>query len=129
MRRIGTHALVLLTFAAAPAAAADGESIVVTASALPGTAINPDVIAVNIQSISGDDLGRLGTADLLSSLANEFAGVSPTEAQGNPFQPDVFYRGFEASPLAGDGQGLAVYANGVRVNQAFGDTVNWDLIP
>ena len=26
-------------------------------------------------------------------------------------------------------QGLAVYQNGVRVNEAFGDTVNWDLIP
>ena len=25
--------------------------------------------------------------------------------------------------------GLAVYQNGVRINEAFGDTVNWDLIP
>ena len=41
----------------------------------------------------------------------------------------MFYRGFEASPLAGDAQGLAVYANGVRLNQPFGDTLNWDLIP
>ena len=26
-------------------------------------------------------------------------------------------------------QGLAVYQNGMRINEAFGDTVNWDLIP
>ena len=47
----------------------------------------------------------------------------------NPFQPDVQYRGFQASPVVGVPQGLAVYQNGVRVNEAFGDTVNWDFIP
>ena len=39
------------------------------------------------------------------------------------------FRGFTASPVSGTPQGLAVYQNGVRVNEAFGDTVNWDLIP
>src|SRR5262249_21172264 len=34
-----------------------------------------------------------------------------------------------ASPLQGTPQGLAVYMQGIRVNEAFGDTVNWDLIP
>ena len=48
---------------------------------------------------------------------------------GNPFQPDVYFRGFDASPVAGTPQGLAVYQNGVRINEAFGDIVNWDLIP
>src|SRR5262249_10950235 len=38
-------------------------------------------------------------------------------------------RGFAASPLQGTPQGLAVYMQGIRVNEAFGDTVNWDLIP
>ncbi len=48
----------------------------------------------------------------------------------DPFQPDLLYRGFEALAGAlGTPQGLAVYQNGVRVNEAFGDTVNWDLIP
>ena len=31
--------------------------------------------------------------------------------------------------MLGTPQGMAVYQNGVRVNEAFGDTVNWDLIP
>ena len=43
--------------------------------------------------------------------------------------PDVQFRGFVASPVAGTPQGLAVYQNGMRINEAFGDTVNWDLIP
>ncbi len=52
-----------------------------------------------------------------------------TKVAGNPFQPDVQFRGFVASPVSGTPQGLAVYQNGVRINEAFGDTVNWDLIP
>ncbi len=51
------------------------------------------------------------------------------EVAGNPFQPDFYFRGFDASPVSGTPQGLAVYQNGVRINEAFGDTVNWDLIP
>src|SRR5262249_27272029 len=51
------------------------------------------------------------------------------DAQNNPLQPDVNFRGFTASPLLGLAQGLAVYQNGVRINEPFGDTVNWDLIP
>ena len=31
--------------------------------------------------------------------------------------------------MQGTPQGLAVYVNGVRFNQAFGDTVNFDLLP
>src|SRR5262249_53941473 len=39
------------------------------------------------------------------------------------------YRGFNASPTQGTPQGLAVYMGGIRINESFGDTVNWDLIP
>ena len=39
------------------------------------------------------------------------------------------FRGFVSSPVSGTPQGLAVYQNGVRINEAFGDTMNWDLIP
>ena len=56
-------------------------------------------------------------------------GMSAQDVQNNPFQPDVQYRGFTASPLLGLPQGLSVYLNGTRVNEPFGDTVNWDLVP
>jgi outer membrane receptor protein involved in Fe transport len=49
--------------------------------------------------------------------------------ESNVFQPDILFRGFTASPVAGTSEGLAVYVNGMRFNDAFGDTVNWDLIP
>jgi hypothetical protein len=34
-----------------------------------------------------------------------------------------------ASPVLGTPQGLSVFVDGVRANEAFGDVVNWDLIP
>ena len=37
--------------------------------------------------------------------------------------------GFQASPLQGTEQGLAVYVNGARFNQPFGDTIDWEVIP
>src|SRR6185436_16356172 len=58
-----------------------------------------------------------------------FNGVFANEIQNNPFQADINYRGYTASPLLGTPQGLSVYLDGVRLNQPFGDVVNWDLIP
>jgi outer membrane receptor protein involved in Fe transport len=60
---------------------------------------------------------------------NNAQGITFNEIQGNPWQPDVSFRGFSASPLAGTPQGMSVYVDGVRVNEPFGDTVHWDLVP
>jgi outer membrane receptor protein involved in Fe transport len=122
-------AALLLPVAAAAQTPSVPEQVLITASPLPGTAIDPNKIPLNIQTLSSADLERFGAASALNTLADEIAGVSIANAQGNPYQPNLFYRGFEASPLAGDAQGLAVYADGVRLNQPFGDTLNWELIP
>ena len=66
---------------------------------------------------------------LVRALNEQVGGVNLDSASGNPYQPTLFYHGFEASALQGTPQGLAVYVNGVRFNQAFGDTVNFDLLP
>jgi iron complex outermembrane receptor protein len=66
---------------------------------------------------------------LITALNSQAGDVVVNDNLNDPFQPDVRYRGFEASPVLGTPQGLAVYQNGVRINEAFGDTVNWDLIP
>ena len=62
-------------------------------------------------------------------MERQTPGVTLGNVSGNDFQPDVSYRGFDATPVSGTPIGLAVYQNGVRINEAFGDTVNWDLIP
>jgi len=58
---------------------------------------------------------------------SSLARLNINDVQNNPFQPDVQYRGFTPSPLLGLPQGLSVYLNGVRFNERFGDTINWDL--
>lgn len=75
------------------------------------------------------DLTREGTPNLVNSLNQQVGGVTLSSASGNPFQPTLLYQGFAASGLQGTPQGLAVYVNGVRFNQPFGDMVDWDLIP
>ncbi len=62
-------------------------------------------------------------------MKRNLGSVFVNDAQSNPLQPDVQYRGFVGSPLLGLPQGLAVYQDGVRINEPFGDTVNWALIP
>ncbi|MBK1659720.1 TonB-dependent receptor [Paracraurococcus ruber] len=96
---------------------------------LSASGLARDRIAGNPRSLSAADLARDGRPDLVDALVRLSAGVAVNDTQGNPFAPDVSYRGFTASPLLGTPQGLAVYQNGVRINEAFGDTVNWDLIP
>lgn len=98
------------------------ESIIVTA---PGGTIDADD-AIQLES---DVLTQSGPPSLIGALARNVAGISLSEAQGNPYQPNIIYRGFSASPLQGNAQGLAVYIDGARFNQPFGDTVNLDLLP
>jgi len=66
---------------------------------------------------------------LAEAMSRTLAGVNLNEVSGSPYQQDVTYRGFRASPLLGTAQGLSVYLDGVRVNEPFGDVVNWDMLP
>lgn len=94
-----------------------------------GTAIDPSLVPANVQRAVAEQLQRSQALDLSDFLNRQFSSVSINHAQSNPLQPDFNFRGFTASPLLGLPQGLSVYQNGVRINDPFGDTINWDLIP
>jgi iron complex outermembrane receptor protein len=102
---------------------------VLGASPLPGAGIDRDKVPANVQTLTSGDLEREGSASLIGGLTDQAGSVNINSTLVDPFQPDILYRGFEASPVLGTPQGIAVYQNGVRINEAFGDTVNWDLIP
>lgn len=102
---------------------------IIATSPLLGTGIDRDKVPSATYSFSAPDFGREGSPDVTRMLSGRLGAVTINETQNNPFQPDLQYRGFVASPLNGTPQGLAVYQNGVRINEAFGDTVNWDAIP
>lgn len=123
-----------LAQAAAPAPAAPTETVlptieVVAPTPLLGSGVDRDKVPAETRVLTGRDITRDGTANATRALNETVPGVSLDAAAGNPFQPSLFYHGFQASPLQGNPQGLAVYLNGARFNQPFGDTVNWDLIP
>ncbi|WP_292959469.1 TonB-dependent receptor [Neptuniibacter sp. UBA6509] len=94
-----------------------------------GVGIEKNRIAAAVQSANSEDLEKSQALNVAEHLRYNFSSVTINEAVNNPFQPDVQYRGFTASPLLGLPQGLSVYVNGVRFNEPFGDTVNWDLLP
>jgi len=104
-------------------------AVVISTTALPGAALDIDKVPGNVQSLTAADLVQEGTVSLTGALDRRLGSVNIDDALADPFQPDVVYRGFEASPVLGTPEGLAVYQNGVRINEAFGDAVNWDLIP
>ena len=102
---------------------------VISTTPLPSIGLPLNIIPANIQIFDSKDLRNQPGVTFADQLINNAQGVTFSETQGNPWQPDVMFRGFSASPLAGTPQGMSVYVDGVKVNEAFGDTVHWDLIP
>ena len=102
---------------------------VVATTPLGGGEINVAQSTFSVWQTGAQNIQTFNDTTLPETLVRSAPGVSVGNVSGNDFQPDVFYRGFDASPVTGTPQGLAVYQNGVRINEAFGDTVNWDLIP
>ncbi|WP_328700933.1 TonB-dependent receptor [Aquariibacter albus] len=102
---------------------------VIGVTPLPGLSVSKDEVAAPVQTLSTRELDASHAPDLSAVLARRLGSVHVNEVQNNPFQPDLNYRGFTASPLLGNAQGLSVYLDGVRLNQPFGDVVSWDLIP
>ncbi len=102
---------------------------IIGVSPLPGVGVPARQVPGNVQTLRAADIDASHALDLSSLMGRRLGSVHLNEIQNNPFQPDVNYRGYTASPLLGTQQGLSVYLDGVRMNQPFGDVVSWDLIP
>src|SRR3569833_3385981 len=133
-----------LTVAISPANASEGNDsatvflavvcvfllvLVIGNAPLPGFGLPLDQIPSNVQTATSQDLESSQVNDVANYLSQRFMGVNVSDSADNPFQLDINYHGFTASPLIGTPQGLSVYVDGVRINESFGDTVNWDLVP
>jgi iron complex outermembrane receptor protein len=123
-------ASVLATPALAQQMAADTEHVVIYGT-LPDSDIGQDADKVpgELQSLGAGQVSAQHGATVLDALGSQTAGVALSDSQGNTMFQDLRFHGFEASPLQGVAQGVSVYQNGVRLNEAFGDTINWDAIP
>jgi outer membrane receptor protein involved in Fe transport len=135
------RAWLLLVVCAAPAVAFGQDAVqpplestnftvtVIGMTPLPGVELPRDQVPGPVQTATDQDIDRSGSLAVSDLLNRRLTSVYVNEVQSNPFQPDVNYRGYTASPLLGTPQGLSVYMDGVRLNQPFGEVVSWDLIP
>jgi len=102
---------------------------VVATGPLSGFSIARDLLPYPVQRAGESAIRGSNAGNLTEFMAQNLAGVNVNEVQGSPFQSDVTFRGFRASPLLGTAQGLSVFLDGVRINEGFGDVVNWDMLP
>jgi outer membrane receptor protein involved in Fe transport len=105
------------------------ETVEAVAATPLGGELDVETMPSHVQIATAQDLAQQRATQLAEFMSRNFAGVFINDAQNNPLQPDVQYRGYVGSALLGLPQGIAVYQNGVRLNEPFGDTVNWALIP
>lgn len=96
---------------------------------LPGLGLTKEQIPGNVQSITAKEIKESRALSMGELFNKKLQSVTVNDYQGNPFQMDVQYRGFTAGPQIGTPQGLSVFFDGIRVNEPFGDVVNWDMIP
>ena len=130
MRRTLWLAIGLGAAAGAVAQPSPSVEVIEVVGATPlGGDLDANRIAANVQTASAAELRAQGALGLADFMKRSMGSVFVNDVQSNPLQPDVQYRGFVGSPLLGLPQGLAVYQDGVRVNEPFGDTVSWALIP
>jgi iron complex outermembrane receptor protein len=117
------------TALAAPPTQQLGEIVVIGVSPLPGLDVPADQVPLNVQSAQSDDVRQLHGQSFTDLLRENFQGVNLTQSQGNPWQANLLFHGFTLSPLLGSPAGISVYVDGVRQNESFAETMNWEAIP
>jgi iron complex outermembrane receptor protein len=102
---------------------------VIGTTPLPGIGLPIDQIPSNVQAVTESEIDVRQAINVTDFISRTLPSANVNDATGNPYQSELFYRGFIVSPLLGQPQGLSVYQDGVRLNEPFGDVVYWDLIP
>ena len=102
---------------------------VVGTAPLPGFGTPLRDVPANVQVFDNRALTRTRPLTLTQFFDANSNSVNASSGQGNAYQQSLDFRGFTASPLLGTPQGLSVFQDGVRINEPFGDAVNWDLLP
>ena len=113
----------------APATVPLGTVEVVGTTPVTAAGVDRDRLPYTVQTGTAADARAMQADSLSSYLLRRFTGFNVADVQGNPLLPEVTFHGYRASSLVGAPQGISVFLDGVRVNEAFGDIVSWDLIP
>lgn len=136
--RLKTLAVLVASICSAPSLAVaenraevleTGTVEVISTTPLPSVGTTLDQVPANVQAASAKQIATQHALEMTEYMNANLGSVTITEGQSNVYMPDVNFRGFTASPLAGAPQGLSAYVDGVRINEPFGDNVHWGLIP
>ena len=111
-----------------PSRSAEPQEIIVVGVPLSG-GIPADRIPAIFHTLDRAALDQPGTAAINELLHRRFGGIATVDSLGNPLQGGLTVRGFTAAPALGEPQGIVVYQGAMRANEAFGDLVQWDLLP
>lgn len=102
---------------------------VIGTSPLTGLGVDRELLPYGSLVVRRNLIDQAQAGPTTELLSRRLPGMQVNDIQGSPFQADLTYRGYRASGLLGASQGLSVYLDGVRINEPFGDVVNWDLLP
>lgn len=102
---------------------------VIGTTPLPGIGISRDLLPYPVQTANDQAIRQSSGGNLTEFMQQNLTGINVNEIQGSPFQRDITFRGFRASSLLGAPQGISVFLDGVRINEGFGDVINWDMLP
>ncbi len=102
---------------------------VTTVAPLPGIGVDKNILPSNVQVIKMDDVSEQPGISFADYLVNNAPAVTLNEIGGNPWQPEIRFRGYTAGSILGNEQGISVYMDGIRQNQPFSDVVLWDTLP
>ncbi len=136
---LGTAAFVQIAQAqeAAPTTAAPASSgviplpevDVVSPTPVPGTeGLSKDRVPAFVSTVTSQQFQEQKSPSVADAITANVPAAISLSVDGSNLSPDIYYRGFDISRVSGTPQGLAVYQNGVRINEAFGDAGNLDLI-
>jgi hypothetical protein len=90
---------------------------VYSATPLKGIGLPLHKVPANIQMAAPKDINDQTGVSIADYMNNNMQSVTVTELGGNPWQPEINFRGYSSSPLLGNPQGLSTYIDGVRVNE------------
>lgn len=100
------------------------EEVVVSASRLPDAIQELRRVPGQVYAITREEIERTKPRTVQEAL-RQVPGIVLYDLNGNGFQSTVDLRGFNGQPSPG----VSVFVDGVRVNEADSNAVNFDLIP
>jgi outer membrane receptor protein involved in Fe transport len=115
-------------------AAADTSAFALPPIEVVGT-IRPDAgptvgsgVPARVTTLGAEDVDAYEPR-VLSDAVRQVAGFSTYDDLGSPYKLNISSRGFYSSPVVGLPQGVAVFLDGVRMNEPEASQVNFDLLP